>query len=272
MRFDLLTYLVPFAVGTMLFLPPTLFGEDRSKMVEPLVHAHAHNDYEHDRPLLDALEQGFTNIEADIFLIEDEILVAHNLVDVSKERTLEKLYLQPLHRLVQKNGGRVYPDGPSVTLLIDFKLNGAATYRVLVPLLQKYADMISRTTDEQFAENAVTVIVSGDRPIKEIAASNPRFVGIDGRLSDLVSDESPSMLPLISDNWTKHFTYLGEGEFSSEERKKLNEIISKAHSKNRRVRFWATPESELLWKELRAADVDLIGTDDLSRLAKFLRD
>ena len=25
----------------------------------PLIHAHAHNDYEHKRPLLDALDHGF---------------------------------------------------------------------------------------------------------------------------------------------------------------------------------------------------------------------
>jgi hypothetical protein len=29
--------------------------------VEPLPRAHAHNDYEHERPLLDALDHGFTS-------------------------------------------------------------------------------------------------------------------------------------------------------------------------------------------------------------------
>ncbi len=33
-----------------------------------LSQAHAHDDYEHDRPLLDALEHGFTSVEADIWL------------------------------------------------------------------------------------------------------------------------------------------------------------------------------------------------------------
>src|SRR5262249_1980163 len=32
----------------------------------PLIHAHAHNDYEHTRPLFDALDQGFCSVEADI--------------------------------------------------------------------------------------------------------------------------------------------------------------------------------------------------------------
>ena len=34
----------------------------------PLSNAFAHNDYLHKRPLLDALDNGFVNIEADIFL------------------------------------------------------------------------------------------------------------------------------------------------------------------------------------------------------------
>ena len=39
----------------------------------PLANAHAHNDYEHERPLLDALDQGFTSIEADVFLVEGQV-------------------------------------------------------------------------------------------------------------------------------------------------------------------------------------------------------
>ena len=64
--------------------------------VAPLAQAHAHNDYEHDRPLLDALDHGFTSVEADIYLVDGALLVAHNRRDVKPERTLEKLYLDPL--------------------------------------------------------------------------------------------------------------------------------------------------------------------------------
>src|SRR5689334_22425965 len=62
----------------------------------PLPRAHAHNDYEHARPLLDALDQGFGSVEADIYLVDGQLLVAHNRQDVKRERTLEKLYLAPL--------------------------------------------------------------------------------------------------------------------------------------------------------------------------------
>ena len=35
---------------------------------KPLGQAHAHNDYYHKRPLLDALSHGFCSVEADVFL------------------------------------------------------------------------------------------------------------------------------------------------------------------------------------------------------------
>src|SRR5438552_6105912 len=87
--------------------------------VVPLIHTHAHNDYEHKRPLFDALDHGFCSVEADIFLVEGQLLVAHNRSQTKPERTLQSLYLDPLRARVKKNAGRVYPAGPEVTLLID---------------------------------------------------------------------------------------------------------------------------------------------------------
>src|SRR5262245_17162471 len=59
---------------------------------KPQTRLHAHNDYEHPRPLLDALDHGFCSIEADIFLVDGQLLVAHDRTSLSPERTLEKLY------------------------------------------------------------------------------------------------------------------------------------------------------------------------------------
>ena len=41
----------------------------------PLGQAHAHNDYYHKRPLLDALSHGFCSVEADVFLKNGRLLV-----------------------------------------------------------------------------------------------------------------------------------------------------------------------------------------------------
>jgi len=242
-----------------------------SASATPLANAHAHNDYEHTRPLLDALDHGFTSIEADVFLIDGQLLVAHNVLDASKDRTLEKLYLQPLQDRATANHGRVYKDGPTVTLLVDIKTNGAAAYAALHDLLKQFDSLISATQDGEYTEKAVTVVISGDRPIREIEDSKPRRVGIDGRVADLDSDKPVALLPLISDNWTSHFRYRGVGPMPEAEREKLHDMVARAHSKGRRIRFWATPENPVLWKELKDAGVDLIGTDDLAKLSDFLR-
>ena len=44
---------------------------------KPLTNVHAHNDYVHTHPLFDALDHGFCSVEADIHLVEDQLLVAH---------------------------------------------------------------------------------------------------------------------------------------------------------------------------------------------------
>src|SRR4051812_31555111 len=104
----------------------------------PLRQTHAHNDYEHVHPLWDALEQGFTSVEADIYLVDGQLLVAHELKDVKPERTLQKLYLQPLRELVAENHGSVYPNGARVTLLIDVKTDAEPTYGALKPVLKEF--------------------------------------------------------------------------------------------------------------------------------------
>jgi hypothetical protein len=78
-----------------------------------ITQAHAHNDYEHTRPLFDALDNGFCSVEADISLVDGKLLVAHKASEARPERTLQRLYLDPLRERVKANGGRVYPNSPS---------------------------------------------------------------------------------------------------------------------------------------------------------------
>jgi hypothetical protein len=133
----------------MLALLLTLVGPPPA--VVPLANAHAHNDYAHKRPLFDALERGFTSVEADIFLTDKgELLVGHERRELRPERTLEKLYLKPLRRRARANKGQVYPGGPAFYLLIDIKTDGKKTYAVLNKLLAKYADVFSEVSDGKF--------------------------------------------------------------------------------------------------------------------------
>jgi hypothetical protein len=248
------------------------YADDQAPGIVPLKQAHAHNDYRHERPLLDALDQGFCSVEADIFLVDGELLVAHEESELSKERSLKALYLDPLSERVRKNGGRVYRDGPVMTLLLDFKKDGLVTYKVLDQLLGQYPEVFSVTRDGERIEKAVNVVISGDRPFEAVAADKERFAGLDGRLTDLDRDLPVHLMPMISDRWGSHFQWRGKGEMTLEEKEKLGAIVKQAHTKGRILRFWAIPDHPTSWKVMRDAGVDLINTDDLAGLSKVLRE
>ena len=79
-------------------------------------------------------------------------------------------------------------------------------------------------------------------------------------------------MPWVSENWRNLFKWRGIGDFPDGERAKLRSLVQKAHRKGIRVRFWATPELPAMWRELLSAGVDLLNTDDLPGLRKFLQD
>lgn len=235
----------------------------------PLLHAHAHNDYEHPRPLLDALDQGFCSVEADIYLVDGKLLVAHDRNKVSPARTLQALYLDPLRERVKRNGGRVFPGVPEVTLLIDVKSDAELTYAALRKVLEDYTGVLTSFQAGSIKTNAITVILSGNRAQATLAAEASRRAAIDGRLVDLDGNEPVSLIPLISDNWSKFFKWKGQGAFPEEEKKRVVALVEKAHRQGRRVRFWGIADTPEVWREFRQLGVDLINTDNLAGVAQF---
>src|SRR3954462_7444956 len=96
----------------------------------PLLRVHSHNDYEHARPLADALSHGFWSVEADVWLTNGQLLVAHDFNKVSAQRTLQSLYLDPLRAFAATNATLFATAGP-ITLLVDVKSDATNTWRAL---------------------------------------------------------------------------------------------------------------------------------------------
>src|SRR6516225_4303819 len=156
----------------------------------PLTRVHAHNDYEHKRPLFDALDHGFCSIEADIYLVDGQLLVAHERNQVRPDRTLQSLYLDPLRERIKKNGGRVYPNGPEVTLLIDLKSDWTQIYPVLRAVLTNYSDMLVTFHGGIRDTNAILAIITGNRSKKIFDGETIRYAALDGELEDLDSEKN----------------------------------------------------------------------------------
>ncbi|MFE9673840.1 phosphatidylinositol-specific phospholipase C/glycerophosphodiester phosphodiesterase family protein [Streptomyces sp. NPDC006259] len=266
------------AAATAVLAPPAgnaLAGE-REHRPRPLWHAHAHNDYEHPRPLLDALDHRFGSVEADIFLVDGQLLVAHDPVDLDPARTLESLYLAPLAARVEANGGTVHRGSRTpLQLLIDIKTEGSSTYRELDRRLRRYKHLFTAYDHGRVRRGPVTAVVSGDRAARvPMTAQTVRRAFYDGRLADLGSTDA-SFASLISDNWTLNFSWLGVGAFPDAERQRLRALVRAAHARRQKVRFWATPDlagpaRDALWGELLDAGVDYLNTDDLAGLEAFL--
>jgi hypothetical protein len=244
---------------------------------EPLFRGHSHNDYTRARPLLDALELGFGSVEADVFLVDGELLVAHDRERCRPGRTLDALYLQPLIERARANGGRIYPgfDEPLV-LLVDIKADGEGCYAALHERLLTAPDVFTECDRGVVFPRAVTVVISGQTPRSTMAGQSRRLAFVDGRVGDLEAPvaEAPgaALVPLVSMAWSSQFKWQGLGEMPSQERGRLAELVGAAHERGYRVRFWGVPGLDHVWRELYGAGVDLINVDDLARAAGVLRE
>lgn len=254
--------------------PSVVFSSDH---VLPLQRAHSHNDYEHRRPLFDALAHGFSSVEADVWLSRGQLLVAHSYWQTAPSRTLASLYLEPLRKRVQSNHGAVYRGSRQrVQLLIDVKSDSEDTYRAIDQQLARYAGMLTTFNRGEVRHGAVTAIISGNCPRALMAAQSRRFAACDGRIEDLGSAASASLLPLISDRWSSVFDWQGAGAMPRAQRARLLSITRTAHTRGQQVRFWSTPDASqsraqaAVWAELVAAGVDYINTDTLDALRGFL--
>jgi hypothetical protein len=235
---------------------------------QPFPQAHAHNDYEHRHPLFDALQSGFTSVEADIFLVKGKLLVAHTY-PIFGAKSLEELYLAPLDSIVRLNDGRVYPgyNGPFF-LMIDLKSDGQAAYPVLKDLLWHYPSLLWHASNSPIP---VTIFLSGERPLDAVMSDRASPVTLDGRPGDLGKGYSAAIMPVVSDTFKKWSGWNGTGNPSAEEIQKIRELASRVHSEGKKLRLWAIPDNPNGWKALLDAGVDLINSDHLSELSQFLK-
>lgn len=238
-----------------------------------LTNAHAHNDYVHKRPLFDALDNGFTSVEADIWLVDGKLLVAHERNEVDPNKTLQSLYLDPLRERIKEQGGKVYRNGPIFNLLIELKSPGEEIYPYLRDQLKPYHDLLSIWGPGRPKWRAIQVVITGNVPRAMIAADKPRYAACDGSLHDLDSDVPNTLVPWISASWfgTFHWSFTNAA-LKPDELPRLREVVAKAHAHGRKVRFWASPDYPKFWQFLADEHVDLANVDRLPEFQKWMQE
>ncbi len=239
------------------------------------VISHSHNDYEHKKPLYDALSFRFRSVEADVYSIGDSLFVAHDFDKISAGRTLRSLYLEPLKEQIEKNNGSVYGDGKEFILLIDIKDDSIRSYELLDKILEEYKACLCVCENGKKQKGPIMPVVSGNRPFQYMKNEQVRHAGYDGRIDNLESGIPATLMPLVSDDWSSYFKWNGIGVMPKAEKKKLQELAAKSKINGYLLRFWATPDQtelqrKAVWSELKKAGVSIIGTDHLSELNVFL--
>jgi hypothetical protein len=240
----------------------------------PLPNGFAHNDYRHKHPLSDALENGFTNFEADISLEDTSLIVGHFHPRIRRGRSLEELYLRPLFDRIMANNGRVYADySKPVILMIDVKTRSNNTYRALERLLDKYRSMLTSYDNGNVVNGAVTVVISGRKPYRRLESESKRFAFIDDDLRKVAHDTVlHNVFSMASCKYSRLLHWEGKGEMPFFERQRLCAFVTIAHTMGAKVRLWASPERKAVWDELLKCGVDLINTDQLVTLKNYLNE
>lgn len=98
---------------------------------------HSHNDYLQAAPFALAYHQNFGSMEADVFLVNDTLFIAHERSQIDKERTFENLYLRPILKAAAEKKGK-FMEIKNCKLLVDLKTKGEPALQALTKLLAPY--------------------------------------------------------------------------------------------------------------------------------------
>lgn len=200
-------------------------------------------------------------------------------------RTLRRLVLSPLLSRARDRGGVLCHDQRvPFRLVIEFAGPGrdAGTllqaYRLLDSQLREHAPVLSRCVGTVLEPGAVTVAITGIVDVRELlAGQHERYAFVDGSFGDIGSRGSPpALVPMISEQWRRHFGWDGLEPLPAEERHQLHALVRSAHAEGRTVRIAGVPDGSrrarrAVWDELLAAGVDVIADPDQAALAGHLR-
>lgn len=212
---------------------------------------HSHNDYVQPRPFWEAYEAGAKSIEADVFLVDGKLYVAHEKNEINPERTLEKLYLEPLNKVVKARKRQ------ELQILIDLKTSAEPTLQAVTEAIAKYPKLARAHSKKKY----IKFVISGNRPPISEYTKYPAYIFFDHQsLKDLQNGDK-SKIALVSFSFGSYSKWKGDKPMTDEEKLKLKTIIDNIHVYGYPIRFWATPDTPLAWQTLFDLSVDFINTD-----------
>ena len=235
-----------------LFLVSGIFAQQAT-----VYKVHSHNDYEQQFPFWDAYINEASSIEADVFLKNKTLFVAHSEGEIKAENTLEIQYLQPLEQLAQEGKLR------NLQLLIDIKSAAEPTLNAVVKAIEKHQTLVQ--------SKKVSFVISGNRPAVKKYKTYPDFIQFDYQNLDDLDQIDLSKVALISVNYKDFSVWNGFGNMVAPELKKVEEAIGKAHAVNKPFRFWGSPDTKIAWTRFANLGVDFINSDTPGAAVTYLK-
>ncbi|MDQ0966946.1 hypothetical protein QFZ20_002349 [Flavobacterium sp. W4I14] len=222
------------------------------------VKIHSHNDYTHEKPFIDAVNNRVFSIEADVFVVGDSLMVAHSKKEIKAGNTLAQLYLKQIKALSAEK------EYYTSQLMIDVKGDWDSTYRLLRKNLKKYQKYFDRQ-----GRNTV-VVISGNRPA---ANTFHKYTSLffDGLPNVNYSPEDLKKIAMISDNFATYSKWKGVEEVPEADKAKLTELINNAHKLGKPFRFWGAPDNKACWKLLHDLGADIINTDKVTEATNYFK-
>lgn len=230
------------------------------------VYIHSHNDYWRPAPFWTAYSHKLYSYEADVYLVDGVICVAHDREDIKLENNLENLYIKPIVSVYKENGGKPWEDAKhGIQLLVDIKDETEPTMAALVEAFGKYPEVFDRSVNPY----GVQIAITGNFPKPEDFDKYPKFMGIDGRLDINYTPEQLERVVLISESLNDFVKWNGKGTLFPEEEERLLAVIDKVHKMGKPIRFWSTPECESTYYTFLNYGIDFVNTDDPAAASAF---
>ena len=221
---------------------------------------HSHNDYQRAEPLVNALLNKVYSLEADIYLVNDTLKVAHDKKELLTAPSLSTLYIQPIVSLFKTHQGHISDDSSyAPVLMIDIKENGEGALNELIELLSPHAWVFDRKINPK----AVQIVISGDRGRIANWTNWPSFILFDGRINEQYNNEQLNRVAFISDSY---LNYAKQKEITDSA---VKQVAEKSHQVKKMLRLWAIPDHSSSWLHLRQLGVDIINTDKVAECRKY---
>jgi hypothetical protein len=230
--------------------------------------AYAHNDYLNTHPLFDALSLGYKGAEADVFLVDGTLRLGHKRRAAEEDGNFETHYLAQLRALVARCG-TLTADGQPFLLTLEIKEASRPTFDTLVAVLARYPELFSRGSGQAAAP--VQAVLVGWYPsgfADSISIPLTRQARLE-RVNKMPPDAADRSVGLISLDYAQT---MGRRWTTAAQRQHWLSTIraTKSVFPARRIRVYHLPVDERIYRELLAAGVDLIGTQDLAATARLL--